>query len=446
MTPSFRLTPKQETANALLAGPAQHILLYGGSRSGKTFLECRAIAMRALLASGSRHGIFRFRANAVRASVVNDTWPKMLRLCFPGLTAHVSQEGFARFPNGSEVYFGGLDEKERVEKVLGMEFATLLLNECSQIPYASREILLSRLAQKVMVDAPGVPSRPLVLKAYYDENPPDKGHWSYRLFVQKVNPETRVPLPNPDDYAHMQINPRDNEANLAANYISKTLGGMSARMRRRFEHGEFRDANPNALFPEANLDQWRVTDGTAPDFVRVVVAVDPSGSGDVDNADNDAIGIVVAALGMDGNAYLLEDVTVKAGPATWGKVATSAYERHEADVIVGEVNFGGAMVKHVIQTARPRTPYKEVRASRGKVARADPIAALCETGKVRLVGYFPELEDELSGFTTQGYVGGSSPNRADAFIWAMSELFPGIVSEKSETDLSKFRPSAPAYG
>jgi phage terminase large subunit-like protein len=174
-----------------------------------------------------------------------------------------------------------------------------------------------------------------------------------------------------------------------------------------------------------------------PDFVRVVVGVDPSGSDDVDNADNDAIGICIGALGTDGNAYLLEDCTVKAGPATWGRVATSAFDRHEADVIVGEQNYGGAMVKATIQTARPRTPYKAVNAARGKAVRAEPFSALYENGKVRHVGDFPELEDELVAFSTVGYMGEKSPNRADAWIWVLAELFPGMTKaaakEKKET-------------
>jgi phage terminase large subunit-like protein len=198
-------------------------------------------------------------------------------------------------------------------------------------------------------------------------------------------------------------------------------------LQKRFLRGEFADATPNALFADETIDKWRVIDGKVPDFVRVVVAVDPSGSGDADNADNDAIGIVVAALGTDGNAYLLEDCTVKAGPETWGKVATTAYERHDADVIVGEANYGGDMVRMVVHAARPRTPFKKVSASRGKVVRAEPISALYEQGKVRHVGQFAELEDELSAFSTVGYLGDRSPNRADAAIWALSELFPHVL-------------------
>jgi phage terminase large subunit-like protein len=182
-----------------------------------------------------------------------------------------------------------------------------------------------------------------------------------------------------------------------------------------------------------------------PDMQRLVVAVDPSGSGDVDNADNDAIGIVVAGLGTDGNGYLLEDLTVKAGPATWGKVATDAYDRHAADVIVAEINYGGAMVKQVIQTARPRTPYKELKASRGKAVRAEPISSLCEAGKVRLVGYFNALEDELAGFTTNGYIGEGSPNRADAFVWAFAELFPGLT-KPAKTEQPIETPAEWAWG
>jgi phage terminase large subunit-like protein len=167
---------------------------------------------------------------------------------------------------------------------------------------------------------------------------------------------------------------------------------------------------------------------TVPQMVRIVVAVDPSGSGDEDNADNDEIGIAIAGLGVDGVGYVLEDCSIKAGPATWGKVSTDAYDRHKADCIVGETNYGGDMVRATIQTARPRTPFKKVTASRGKHLRAEPFSALYEKGKVRHVGLFPRLEDELCALTTTGYTGTGSPNRADAVIWALAELFPGIVA------------------
>jgi phage terminase large subunit-like protein len=137
-------------------------------------------------------------------------------------------------------------------------------------------------------------------------------------------------------------------------------------------------------------------------------------------------------LGVDGNAYLLEDCTVTAGPAVWGRVAVDAFERHEANSIVGEVNYGGGMVGHVIKTARPRTPFRKVTASRGKHVRAEPFSALYEQGKIRHVGDFAELEDELNGFSTFGYTGQKSPNRADAWFWVLADLFPGLVSSRKE--------------
>lgn len=423
-----RLTPRQIEASRLLAGPAKHVMLFGGSRSGKTFLLVRAVVMRALKAPGSRHAIVRYRFNAVKSSVVADTFPKVMGLCFTGIQYTVNRtDWYARMPNGSEIWFAGLDDKERTEKILGMEFATIYANECSQIPYGSIETAVTRLAQRAEQQAiGGVPARALRPRVYYDCNPPSKAHWSYKIFREHRHHETGLPLPHPEDYASMQVNPIDNADNIASDYLD-TLKAMSARARKRFLDGDFADATPNQLFPDEHIDRWRVTDGVLPDMVRVVVAVDPSGADDADNADNDAIGIVVAGLGTDGNAYLGPDLTVKAGPATWGKVATDAYDRHDADAIVGETNYGGAMVQHVIKTCRPRTNFIQVTASRGKVQRAEPISALYEQGKVRHIGYLRELEDELAAFSTYGYTGPRSPNRADAAIWALSALFPGIV-------------------
>lgn len=422
----MKLTAKQIEAQAVMAGDATHIMLFGGSRSGKTFLMVRNIVMRALKAKRSRHAMFRYRFNAIKSSVIQDTFPKVMELAFPGVDYNLNKtDSFVTFPNGSELWFAGLDEKERAEKVLGMEFATIGLNECSQIPKASRDLVLTRLAQQVTQQLPGNPV--LKPRMYYDENPPSKGHWSYKLFIQKLDPDTKEPLTHPADYAWFKINPTDNAENISDGYLD-TLRGMSARFRKRFLDGEFTDDNPNALFTDTVIETWRVMDGVVPQMVRVVVAVDPSGSGDEDNADNDEIGIVVAGLGIDGNAYVLEDCTIKAGPATWGRICTDAYDRHKADCIVGEINYGGAMVRATIQTARPRTPFKQVTASRGKAVRAEPFSALYEQGKVRHVGLFPQLEDELTAFSTFGYTGSGSPNRADAAVWALSELFPGIVA------------------
>jgi phage terminase large subunit-like protein len=431
---SFAPTPKQrEAISGILAGLATWLLLYGGGRSGKTFLIVRTIVLRALKAAGSRHLIVRFRFVHLKSSIIADTFPKVMRICFPGVHFVLSKTDWnVKFDNGSEIWFGGLDEGERMEKLLGMEFATIYGNESSQISWAGVMLLLTRLAQKVSQVLPDRGAVPLKLRFFFDCNPPSKAHWSFKVFKQKVNPETKEPLPKPDDYQSFQMNPEDNRDNLSAEYL-EVLEGLSERMKRRFKRGEFAEATPNALFDEANIDRWRVADGEQlPDFVRVVVSVDPSGASDDEaNADNDEVGITVDALGTDGRAYLLEDLTVSGGPTTWGKVAVQAYIRHKADVIVGETNFGGGMVKLTVQVAAQalgvRVPFKMVTASRGKVQRAEPFSALYEEGKIRHAGIFPKLEDEMCAFSTGGYTGPKSPNRADAHIWGLAELFPAIV-------------------
>ena len=436
----FALTEKQAQAWDVIAGDATHVMLFGGSRSGKTFLLVRAVIMRAIKAPESRHAILRFRFNHVKQSVVLDTFPKVMRLCFPGVKYAVSKtDWYATLENGSEIWFGGLDDKERAEKILGMEFVTIYLNESSQIPQSSRDIVVTRLAQQVEQKITGRPPVPLKPRILYDCNPPKKSHWTYKLFVKHVDPSSGKVQSNPEDFVSFKINPKDNECNLSAGYIS-TLEGLSAALRKRFLLGEFGDDTENGLFDETSIDKWRVVDGDElPEMVRIVIAVDPSGSGDVDNADNDAIGIAACGLGVDGIGYVLADLTVKAGPATWGRIVTDAYDRYEANTVVGETNYGGEMVKFVIQTARPRTPYKAVTATRNKQVRAEPVAALYEQGKIRHVGYLTALEDELSNMTTNGYVGTGSPNRADAVVWGFTELFMAIVAEKKQT-----RRSAPA--
>lgn len=421
---SFSLTPRQQAAQVLLGTDAKHILFEGGSRSGKTFLLIRAVCLRALAASGSRHAILRLRFNHVKASVVHDTFPKVMSLCFPGIPYKIDKtDWFAEFPNKSQIWFGGLDDKERTEKILGQEYATIFLNEVSQIPFSSRNLALTRLAQLCTYQRDGA-TIPLRLKVYYDCNPPSKSHWAYQVFHEFKDPESKKPITNSHEYGRIRLNPRDNEGNLPAEYL-QTLENLPQRMRKRFLLGEYAEVAPGALWTDEMIDKNRVDE--TPDFQRVVIAIDPSGSGDDDNVGNDEIGICVAGLGTDGRAYILEDLTLKAGPQTWGNVAATAFDRHQADRIVAETNYGGDMVRFVVNAAKPGIPFKKLTASRGKTVRAEPISALTEQGKIRFVGTFPELEDELCAFNTAGYQGENSPNRADAFVWAMSELFPGII-------------------
>lgn len=442
------LTARQREANRLLASPARNIMLRGGSRSGKTFLLVRAIIQRAINAPGSRHAIFRFRFNHAKTSIWSDTLPKVLKLCFPTLRVRFDKtDFFVELPNGSQIWIAGLDDKERVEKILGQEYATLYFNESSQIPWGSIETAMSRLAQKVELAAEiaaATGRNYLALKAYFDCNPPSKLHWSFQLFRSKLKPGTKEALPDPNNYVEMKINPDDNRENLPDEYF-EVLDGMSAAKRLRFKEGEWASEVNGALWALEDreteggripgIDSFRAVlewDGDNPrvryggnliDLRRIVVSVDPSGTKGDGNGDD--VGIIVAGLGVDSRGYVFEDATCNLSPEGWGRRAVERLRRWGGDRVVGEKNYGGDMVRAIVQTTDKTAPFKAVDATRGKVVRAEPIAALYEQGRVSHVGTFPDLEDQMCNFTPSGYVGEGSPDRADALVWALTELMLG---------------------
>lgn len=417
MTKSYSLNPAQLRANDVLGGPQRHTLIVGGSRSGKTWLITRAIVVRATKAGESRHVILRRNYNACKVAIGNDTLPKVLGMVTPGERwKSYKQDGFVENQrNGSQIWLGGLDDKDRVEKILGNEYATIYLNETSQIAYSSVLVARTRLAQKV---------EGLKQRAYYDLNPTGTGHWTYLQFIEKVDPTTKTPLSDADQYAHCYINPYDNRENLSPEYLAE-LEAMPEKQRRRFLEGKYVAEIDGALWTLESFESARKAGDDLPTMRRVVVAVDPSGASGKEDYRSDEIGIVVAGFGTDGRGYILGDYSGRYSPEGWGRKAIQAAETHEADMIVGEDNFGGDMVRSVIETQAHvglRARYQSVKATRGKVVRAEPVAGLYERGRVSHVGTFPALEDQMTNFSTAGYQGDRSPDRADAAIWALTEL------------------------
>jgi phage terminase large subunit-like protein len=418
----FTLTPKQLEQRAAAASTATHVLAFGGSRSGKTFGFCRCVATRALSAPESRHLIARLQNIDVRQAVMMDTWPNMMRKCFPHVPYEINRsDQYVTLGDGAEVWFGGLDDKERVEKILGKEYATIYPNETSQIAYETILMLRTRLAQKVSKKN----GRPLALKAYYDLNPTGRSHWTYQEFVLGLVPGTTQALAA-GSRAFVQMNPEDNP-HLPAGYLEE-LNAMPERFRQRFKDGNYLNEVPGTLWPLDNIDAVRVSKPV--ELMRIVVSVDPSGS---DGVGGDRQGIMVVGEGVDGNAYVLEDASCRMSPAGWGSRAAALYDKYEADLIVAEANYGGAMVESTIRSAHPTAKVKLVHASRGKHIRAEPVAALYESVRdttgavikaatVRHVGRFPELEEQMAAFTTSGYQGSGSPDRVDALVWALTEL------------------------
>lgn len=216
-----------------------------------------------------------------------------------------------------------------------------------------------------------------------------------------------------------------NVANLSAAFI-KTMRDKyeGTRLGRQEIAAEILDDVPGALWTRDMIDAARLQ-GQLPQMDRIVVAIDPSGTSGDDGERADSVGIVVAGKGRDGLGYILADRTCDLSPAGWGRIAVDAYHEFKADRIVAERNYGGAMVEHVIRTVDARVPYKEVTASRGKVVRAEPVAALYEQKRVRHVRGLNELEGQMVNMASEGYLGSGSPDRLDAMVWAMTELMTG---------------------
>ncbi len=404
---TFKKTARQVEAVKLLASAAIYILLFGGSRSGKTFIILFAIIVRAVKAPGSRHAVIRLHFNAVKQSIGLDTLPKVFQLCFPQLPYQLNKSDWCiTLPNGSEIWLLGLDDKDRVDKILGKEFATIYFNESSELSWDAVETAITRLAQ----NCPEINN-----KIFFDCNPPSKVHWSYVLFIEKLHPVERTPLLHPGNYASMIMNPLDNVDNLPEGYIDEHLAGLSERKRQRFLLGIWLDDVEGALWTRDIINKYRVVN--APDLVRVVVGVDPAVTA---KENSDYTGIVSAGIAKDGHVYVLADATIKGTPYEWAKVAIDEYRRWRADRVIGEVNNGGDLIEMNLRNVDRNVSYRSVRASRGKFTRAEPVAALYEQGKVHHVRSFTELEDQMCSYNPETAI--DSPDRMDALVWAIAEL------------------------
>jgi len=206
----------------------------------------------------------------------------------------------------------------------------------------------------------------------------------------------------------------ENAANLAVGTVDALKAAYAGSWLERQElAGEVVEDVEGAIVTRAMLEAGRVT--AAPELTRVVIGVDPSGG-------SDEQGIVAVGKGMDGHGYILADATACLSPDGWGRRVCELASRLGADRVVAERNYGGDMVESTLRTVDRSLPLRMVTATRGKHVRFEPVGALFEQGRLHIVGAMPELEDEVTGFSADGYQGVSSPNRADALVWAATDL------------------------
>jgi phage terminase large subunit-like protein len=235
---------------------------------------------------------------------------------------------------------------------------------------------------------------------------------------------TTTPKPTPivrnllkrDDVIVTRGNTFENAENLAESALEQLKEKYeNTRLGRQELYAEVLDDFEGALWNMSMIEKHRVNKEQLPDFNKIVVAVDPAVTS---NDESNETGVIVAARGTDNRYYILEDATLVASPDAWLKRCVELYYLHKADRIVAETNQGGDLVCRLLRTIDDRVPYKAVTATRGKMVRAEPIAALYEQGKVSHVGMFEKLEEQMCS-----YIGtGKSPDRFDALVWAMTEL------------------------
>lgn len=212
----------------------------------------------------------------------------------------------------------------------------------------------------------------------------------------------------------------DNRANLSESFFSEVVRRYEGtRIGRQELNAEILDDVPGALWTRALLDENRVAEPPPPgDIVRCVVGVDPAVTSGSESCET---GIITMALGANGHGYVLEDASCRLQPLAWGERVIGAYSAHAADRVIGEVNNGGDLVEMNLRAIDPNVSYEAVRASRGKRARAEPVAALDEQHRIHHVGGFAELEDQMCAFLPEG--GGDQGNdRVDARVWAAWSL------------------------
>lgn len=210
----------------------------------------------------------------------------------------------------------------------------------------------------------------------------------------------------------------DNAANLAPAFLDAILARYKGTTLGRQEiDGDVLDAVDGALWKRGWIEAARVTD--VPALTRIVIAIDPAVTA---TAASDETGIIVGGAALVNgvlHGYILDDLSLKATPDEWARQAVAGFRKYQADRMIAEVNNGGDLVEHTVRTVDANVPFTSVRASRGKVARAEPVVALYEQGRVHHVGMFRALEDQMCSWTSES---GDSPDRIDALTWCLNDL------------------------
>ena len=314
----------------------------------------------------------------------------------------ITQSEIINKATGSKILFRGIKTSQgtataNLKSIAGV--TTFILDESEEL---MDEDVFDRI--DLSIRAVNKPNRVILVM-----NPSFKSHWIYNRFVK--NPR------NDTSYIHTTY--LDNEQNLSKSFVDQAKRTRTENLH-RYNHlflGHWLDDAEGMLWNRQIIERLRMAN--PPQLERIVVAVDPAASA---NLDSDETGIIVCAKDSIGNGYVLEDLSGKYSPSQWAAVAVKAFERWSADCIVAEKNMGGDMVESVLRSQNTTARIKLVNATKGKYVRAEPIYSLYEQNKIYHIGQFPILEAQMITFDPDK---GKSPDRVDALVWGFTELLLG---------------------
>lgn len=427
----FRLNSKQmEALTYLTDKTARHTLLLGGARSGKTFLIVRVMLLRALLYPNSRHLSLRLHRTSAEKYLWKQTLKDVIEKCFPDVAFVLNNSRLTvTCPNGSTYWFGGLDEGDKGEGLLGSDWNTIHYDEISEMPIPMVMQSRTRLSLKSYNEKR---TKECINRTFATINPTFVTSPVYKMYIAKFNVERNLPMDEDTAslYNSFQINPVDNLDNISKEFI-RELQTQTDANQRRFLNGEWSQESKDALFKLSNLNKARVPtfeEAKQLQYDKVVVSVDPSVTSG-EKADETGIVVVgwvrprVTDLRSSGDYYIIADYSLNGTPEEWAQAAYKAYVDHRADMIVGERNNGGDLVELNLRSISRTAVFKSVWASRGKAIRAEPVVSLSEKGDLHIVVSLPELEEEMTTWNPDPELKDKqdSPNRLDAMVWGVIE-------------------------
>lgn len=401
---------------SLISEDVRYHVIVGGRGSGKSF-SVNTFLCLLMLEENQKILFLRKTLTSAYLSIIPEFQEKIALLGLESLF-DITKTEIINNRNGNTIYFRGIqtgskDNTANLKSLQGIN--TVVIDEAEEL---TEEEIFDRI--DLSVRQKGVLNRVIIIM-----NPAKKTHFVYKRFFEpgKVPDEFNGVIDNVN-YIHTTY--LDNVENLDSGFIDQ-VERLKATNIKKFKHvvlGHWADVNEeDALWLQSIIDGTRVQD--RPLMKRIVIAIDPA----VTSKDtSDETGIVAVGLGFDDHVYPLEDRSGIYTPTDWCTQAIMLYRKYKADRIVGEVNNGGDLIETVLRTVDKNVPYTGVHATRDKLTRAEPVAALYEQGKAHHVGILPELEYEQT--TWEAKKGEKSPNRIDALVWGVADLLPEMSKKK----------------